>query len=155
MGEYDDDDIDVESENDSNLVKDLRKQLKAAKKASEETQARLAEFEAQARKASVADVLKSRGARPEIAKFYNNDDTSPDAVNAWLTENAELFGVDTSDDGIDEETAEAVERVERASAKAKPRNNTLDAINDRIRNASSREELHAAQAELAKYRQAA
>lgn len=153
MGEnYDDDDLDVENDNDSNLVRDLRKQLKAAKKAQDETQARLAEFEAQARKASVADVLKSRGARPEIAKFYNGDDTSPEAVNAWLTENAELFGVDTSADEIDDETASAVEAVDRVSAKAKPKTGgSLQELIERMKSASP-EEFEALQKEALAHR---
>lgn len=155
MGEYDDDDLDVENNDDSNLVKDLRKQLRAAKKASEEKDARLAELESRERKASVADVLKSRGARPEIVKFYTGEDTSADAVNAWLTDNAELFGIDTSDDGIDDETADAVEKVERTSSKAKPQTGGLQAIHDRIQNAGSRDDLRAGWEELMKSRPSA
>jgi hypothetical protein len=115
-----DDDFDADAEggsDDSNLVKDLRKQLKEAKKAREEADLIIAEANKVARSKSVADSLTAKGVRPELAKFYTAEDASSDAVNAWVTENAELFGIDT-DDGADEATREAADVIARASSNA-------------------------------------
>lgn len=102
----------------SNLVKDLRKQLEAAKKAEREARAKADEYEAAQRKASVAQLLEAKGARAGLAKFYTADDSSEEAVNAWITENAELLGISVDD--TDDETAAQAAAISRASASAPP-----------------------------------
>ncbi len=113
----DDAEYDTEDGSDSNLVKDLRKQLKAAKTQSDEFAAVVAEFNKGKRATTVAAALTLKGARPELAKFYTAEDASDDAVGAWVLENAELFGIDT-DSGVDAETAAAADAISRATGSA-------------------------------------
>lgn len=110
-----DDEFDGENENgsnDSDLVKNLRKQLKAAQKEKTDAQARINEFEAAKRKSTVAETLKKRNAPEGLSKFFTGDDASAEAVDAWLTENAELFGIELQGDDLEQvEQAESVSRV--------------------------------------------
>lgn len=115
MGEHDDDDID-DNADESNLVRDLRKQLKAAKKANDDVAAEISQYRAQQRKASVADVLTERGAKPELAKFYTGEDTSKEAVAAWIDENKDLFGITTPDEEPDD--ADEVRAISQAASNA-------------------------------------
>lgn len=116
-----DTDIDGDDGDGSKLVKDLRRQLKEANKRAAEADAVVAEANKVKRSQSVAEALRAKGVRPELAKFYTNEDASADAVGAWVTENAELFGIDT-DSGADDETVAAADAVSRASASAPPQN---------------------------------
>lgn len=109
------DDFEDDNSDDSNLVKNLRKQLAAAKKEAAEAAKIAQEFQAERRKATVADALAAkagddpaeRARLSKLAKFYTNEDASAEAVESWLSENAELFGIDTSsaDDGALQQAA--------------------------------------------------
>lgn len=116
--EYDaDGDEIVDGGKDSNLVKDLRKQLKDAKKASDEAALLIAEINREKRTKTVAETLAAKGARPELAKFYTGEDASPDTIAAWVDENAELFGIEIVSDE-DAEDRRNAEIISRASANA-------------------------------------
>lgn len=115
----DDDDIDTDDDNNegdaSSLVKNLRRQLKAAKKELSEASQFIDEVKAERRKGSVAEALEARGADKKYAKFYTDSDATPEKVEAWIVENADLFGIDT-DAGDD--TSQAAEAISRATARA-------------------------------------
>src|SRR4051812_22436479 len=100
MSDYDDDEFEDESDEaeaaparDSNLVKDLRKQLKAQKRAMDEAANELATYRAQQRKSTVADKLKAAGVDADYAKFYQSEDASDAAMEAWIQENRKLLGI--------------------------------------------------------------
>jgi hypothetical protein len=144
MGEHDDDNDDFDNSEESNLVRDLRKQLKAAKKEKDELAEKNKTFEAGQRKASVADVLKERGARPELAKFYTGEDASKEAVASWIEENAELFGI-TTDDDTEPEVVEAAGAIARATSNApQTKIGSVADLIDRINSAKTPAEKDAA-----------
>ena len=66
------DNDDYEAE-ETNLVKDLRKQLKEAQNARKQFEEELAGMKSEVRQRSVADILKSKGVNPKVAKFVPNE----------------------------------------------------------------------------------
>jgi len=90
--EYIDDDAKFEDAPD--WAKDLRKAYKEQAKELKAARDHAAELEGKVRTTTVADVLKQRGVRPGIAKYVQVDgDVTTEAVDAWLKENAEDFGL--------------------------------------------------------------
>lgn len=88
--EYDDDDLDGD---DSSLVKDLRKQIKDLTRDNSKLQSQLGQFVTQQRQTTLAEALKAKGLNPSAAKFYPADaDVDEEAITAWITENADVFG---------------------------------------------------------------
>ena len=86
---YEDEEIE-----DSRLVKDLRKQIKDKEKLLGEREAELTKFQTQAKRASVADLLGSKGVDKRLAKFALADGVEDEAgLTTWLAENAEVFGI--------------------------------------------------------------
>lgn len=97
---------------DSQLVKDLRKQLETAKRERDEFKTKVDGLEAGARERNVKDVLTARGVREGIAKFVPADITDAEAIGKWLEENAEDLGVTlgeagSGDSGASSETSKA------------------------------------------------
>lgn len=97
MSEWDNDLLN-DGEGDSPLVKDLRKQLRAAKKENTELAEKVGKFEKVSRERSVESVLTSKGVRKGIAKFVPEDITSEDDIVKWLEDNAEDLGISLGGD---------------------------------------------------------
>jgi glutamyl/glutaminyl-tRNA synthetase len=123
--EYDDD-TDFDNEDGSQLVRDLRKQLKAIKKERDDLASVAEQFQTEQRKRSVSEALKAKGAE-KYAKFYTSEDSSPEAIDAWVSENADLFGIEIPS-AEDDETATAAARISQATARAPQQ--TLGTPND-------------------------
>lgn len=113
----DDYDDDLDNEDGTQLVRDLRKQLKAIKKERDEFASVAEQFQTEQRKRSVTEALAAKGAE-KYAKFYTSDDSSPEAIDAWVSENADLFGIEIPT-AEDTETARAAAQISQASARAK------------------------------------
>ena len=102
MAEYDDidNDFDVEDDNDfgygdqsSSLVKKLRRELNATKKALKEKDSELSGLMSETRSRTVKEILQSRGANPKIATFIPKDiSPNEDDINSWLDEYGDVFG---------------------------------------------------------------
>jgi len=89
--EYDDDEFNDEP---TDVVKQLRKVNRTLEKRQKELEEELGSFKNQARQRTVKDVLTSKGINPKVSAFIPEDvATSEDAINEWLNENGELFGV--------------------------------------------------------------
>jgi hypothetical protein len=90
-------DVDDDTQNDSEGVKNLRKQFEALQKQLTERDERLAKYEAAERQSGVVNALKAKGLdeakASKLVKFYSGDDASEEAVGKWLEENADVFGV--------------------------------------------------------------
>lgn len=104
-------------EDESKLVKDLRKQLKAKQERDAGELEELNQLRAERRQRNVSEVLKAKGARPEFAKFYSSDDSSTEAVEKWVSENSDLLGIG-SDDVTDADTKDAASKISNATANA-------------------------------------
>ena len=92
----DDDDTATEQNDfssDTDLVKKLRKALKAEQKKAKELESSLGELTKAQRDRVLKDVLTSKGVSMKVAQFIpSNLDASEDAINSWLEENGDVFG---------------------------------------------------------------
>ena len=96
--EYDDD-LDLD-------IPDLRKADRAKAKKIKELEAELSDLRKQGRERAVKDVLTAKGvSNPgKIAKLIPADVSAEGDVEAWLNEYADVFNIETSNDGGSDET---------------------------------------------------
>jgi hypothetical protein len=90
--EDDEDDFVNETAESDNGPANLRKALKRAEKEKKDLADQLAQIQADLRSRSVKEVLANKGVPEKVAKFIPGDISTPEAVDAWLTENADVFG---------------------------------------------------------------
>lgn len=96
---YDDDDFDEDFE-PQDVVKQLRRVNKTLEKRLKELEVEATTLKNQTRQRTVKDVLTAKGINPKVAAFIPQDlDASEEAVNNWLNEYGDVFGVnqDTKD----------------------------------------------------------
>lgn len=99
MSEFRDDFV-IDRDDDSPLMKDLRKQLREALKREAEALKENTLLKTEKRSTTVADVLKAKGANPKVAKFIDESvEPTEAAVTAWLTEWADVFNIKVPDAG--------------------------------------------------------
>jgi hypothetical protein len=80
--------------NESEGMKNMRKQLKELAKQNKELKEAQQSWETQNRGAVVSQALVSRGLDPKVAKFYPADLGADDeSVDKWFNENKDVFGV--------------------------------------------------------------
>jgi hypothetical protein len=90
-----DDDIDFE-DGPQDVVKQLRKVNRTLEKRLKELEQEANSAKAQNRQRTVKDVLTSKGVNPKIAAFIPQDlDATEEAVNNWLNEYGDVFGIKT------------------------------------------------------------
>jgi hypothetical protein len=95
--QYEDDEDDFVNESESdNGPANLRKALKRAEKEKKELTDQLAQIQSDLRSRSVKEVLANKGVPEKVAKFIPGDISTPEAVDAWLAENADVFGFQLS-----------------------------------------------------------
>lgn len=92
---------------------DLRKALKRLQKENKELKESNATTQSELRSRSVKDVLESKGVPSKVAKFIPSDVSTPDQVNAWLTENADVFGFSAEAGSSDETKSENAGNYQR------------------------------------------
>jgi small-conductance mechanosensitive channel len=91
--EEEDADFTPSFDSDTDLVKKLRKALKAEQKRSKELESSLGDLNKSQRERVLKDVLSSRGVNAKVASFVPNDlDASEEAISSWLDQNADVFG---------------------------------------------------------------
>jgi hypothetical protein len=142
--DYEDDDFDTDSSG-NDLVKQLRKQLKAKEKELSEKESALTNLSKTQRERAIKDALASRGVNSKIAAFIPQDiDPTEESVSKWLEDYADVFGYESNQ-------TQATPNVNPADAAAYKRmTNTVetgvspehnDNIMQKLMNANSREEL--------------
>jgi hypothetical protein len=142
--DYEDDDFDTDSSG-NDLVKQLRKQLKAKEKELSEKDSALNNLSKTQRERAIKDALASRGVNSKIAAFIPQDiDPTEESVSKWLEDYADVFGYESNQ-------TQATPNVNPADAAAYKRmTNTVetgvspehnDNIMQKLMNANSREEL--------------
>ena len=150
MAEYDDIDTDEFSDDDtdygygdqgSGLVKKLRRELSATKKALKDRDTQLTSLKGETRSRTVKEFLSSRGANPKIAAFIPSDiDPTEEAIGSWLNEYGDVFGFQQESQPTSSADTGAITRMNMAEERG-----VSAEINDelayKIANASSREEL--------------
>jgi len=80
-------------ESETDLVRKLRKALKAEQKRAKELESSLGDLSKAQRERVLKDVFASRGVNTKVMKFVPNDlDASEESITSWLEENADVFG---------------------------------------------------------------
>jgi hypothetical protein len=117
--QYEDDDFDdVEETQDQNGPANLRKALKRAEKEKKELVEQLSAIQSDLRSRSVKEVLATKGVPDKVAKFIPSDISTPEQIDSWLTENADVFGFSKTEEAVqaDEETQANVTSYQRINA---------------------------------------
>lgn len=139
----DEEDNDFESfDSDTDLVKKLRKALKAEQKRNKELESTLGDLTKSQKERILKDALASRGVNPKIAQFIPSDiEASEDAIGAWLDSNGDVFGYTPSEKPkVAEQDIAAMRRMDSALTGAETPASSDDLLN-RIANAGSEDEI--------------
>jgi hypothetical protein len=144
---------DYEDEDDNNNVDtstDLIKQLRKANKQKEKELADLkAQFEGlnkSQRERAIKDALAARGVNTKIASFIPQDiDPTEESVSKWLESNADVFGIQSSENqtpSVDPTQAKQYQRMTNAAEQGNSPS-AAENIMQKLLSANSREELDA------------
>ena len=117
--QYEDDDFDdIEETQDQNGPANLRKALKRAEKEKKDLTEQLAAIQSDLRSRSVKEVLATKGVPDKVAKFIPGDVTTPEQIDSWLTENADVFEFSKTEAAVqaNEETQANVASYQRINA---------------------------------------
>ena len=144
--DYEDDDFDTDSSG-NDLVKQLRKQLKAKEKEQSEKDSALNYLSKTQRERVIKDALASRGVNGKIAAFIPQDiDPTEESVSKWLEDYADVFGYENQSNqatpNVDPKQAAAYQRMTNAVEQGATPEFQAD-VHRRLMNANSREELDA------------
>lgn len=117
MSEYQDDfDFENDDESGSDLVKQLRKQVKELSKTLQEREAQIDEFASMGREKDIAQALEEMGVNPKVAAFIPDDVEDYEDLQYWLGEYGDVFGVTFTDEVESSMDATSVEAVEAMAA---------------------------------------
>lgn len=139
-------DFDDDGLSDSDLVKRLRKVISDQKKLINEQSEELDGFYSSTWESDVQDALTEMGVDPRLARFVPDGVETVDQLEDWVQENAEVFGIVSSDNGdlygsdINREHIEAAEMMAAVEEGDVDPQIGMD-LHNRIQNAGSKEEL--------------
>lgn len=92
--EDEDDDFIPQGVDDSKLMRDFRKQIKAEQRKNKELQEALLGLQKSQRERIIKDVFSSKGVNTKIANFLPSDiEASEEAISSWIESNADVFGL--------------------------------------------------------------
>ena len=145
--DYEDDDFDFE-DSSSNQNNDLVKQLrKAAKQKDKELQELRAQFEGVSkaqRERAIKDVLEARGVNKKISAFIPQDiDPTEESVSKWLEDYADVFGIELGQNqrtNVDPADIAAYKKMTGTADAGLSPERGADVMS-RLMNANSKEEL--------------
>ena len=145
---WDDDDEDDDTAQsdfnnpDTDLVKKLRKALKAEQKKAKELESTLGELTKTQRERVLKDVLTSRGVNTKVAKFVPTDlDASEEAITSWLDQNADVFGFEVQPkQEIDQDDIQNLRQMDNVARGSSSPNRAQD-LEMRLANAQSEDEI--------------
>ena len=139
-----DDDLDTPETLDGNdLVKKLRKAKRADEKRIKELSEQLEGFLKEKKESTVRQVLEKKGVNQKAARLIMKDldDVNEEAVNSWLDENADLFGIKVADaPEVDRNNLAALRQQDVLTQGAVTPDRAED-FEMRLNNASSAEEI--------------
>lgn len=138
--DYDDDD-DFETE-EAQGPANLRKALKKAEREAKAMREELEALRSQQRQQNVKSVLEQKGVNPKIAALLPSDVDSPEKIDSWLNEYADVFGALTrqSDDLADNPDVIASRRIDNAVSTASTPQREEDMLT-RLNSAKTKDEL--------------
>ena len=142
--EDEDDELDTNDGLDGNdLVKKLRKAKRADEKRIKELSEQLEGFLKEKKESTVRQVLEKKGVNAKAARLIMKDleDINEEAVNSWLDDNADLFGIKTAEaPEIDKNNLAALRNQDILTQGAVTPDKAQD-FESRLNNASSAEEI--------------
>jgi len=158
--EDDEDDFDLEEapqQADPNGPANLRKALKRAEREKKELAEQLNQIQSDLRSRSVKEVLATKGVPDKVAKFIPGDVSTPEQVDAWLTENADVFGFAPSNaesaptDAAQAANTAAYQRINAATQNASTPSRDADLM-AKVNGAKSIDELNALTGQISQRR---
>lgn len=131
MSDFDDEygDDDYQDAGNANPVQQLRKANKAKDRQIKELTERLEKAEGGLRTRTLADTIRDKGLNPKVASIVPQNLTTPEEVEAWLNDYADVFGASApTPDGTAppaEDTApnpqfDALQRIQNTQAGGQP-----------------------------------
>lgn len=138
--EYDDDDFETE---EASGPANLRKALKKAEREAKAMRDELDALRAQQRQQNVKSLLETKGINPKIAALLPADADSPEKIDAWLGEYADVFGSlgkAQSDDLSDNPDVIASRRIDNSISSASTPAREEDMLS-RLLSAKNKDEL--------------
>ena len=141
--DWDDDEDDVipSQQSESDLLKQLRKELKNKSKMLSEMEGQLSSIKTEQRHNVIKSVLESKGVSPKIAKFIPQDiDASPEALDTWIQENADVFGLTVQTPSKSEPDLAMLRQIDAVTANAQSPAG-MDDIMFRLQNAQTADEI--------------
>jgi len=130
-------------ESDTDLVKKLRKALKAEQRKNKELETSYGELTKAQKERILKDVLASKGVNQKIAQFIPSDiEASEDAISAWLDNNGDVFGYTPTEksSAVNQEDINSLRKMDAVLTGAETSASSDDLMN-RIAGASSEEEI--------------
>jgi hypothetical protein len=129
-------------ESDTDLVKKLRKALKAEQRKNKELETSFGELTKAQKERILKDVLSSKGVNHKIAQFIPADiEASEDAINAWLDANGDVFGyTPTPKPALNQQDIASMQKMDAVLTGAETPA-ASDDLQNRIANAESEEEI--------------
>jgi hypothetical protein len=143
------DDFDLEEEPTQQANSDgpanLRKALKREQREKKQLAEQLAQIQTELRSRSVKEVLATKGVPDKVAKFIPGDISTPEQIDAWLNENADVFGFKPAEPVQTEEQVanqRAYQRINASEQNAGTPSRDQD-VASKLAGAKSIEELNA------------
>ena len=129
-------------ESDTDLVKKLRKALKAEQRRNKELETSYGELTKAQKERILKDVLASKGVNQKIAQFIPSDiEASEDAISTWLDNNGDVFGYTPSEKpAVNQDDINSLRKMDAVLAGAETSASSDDLMN-RIAGANSEEEI--------------
>jgi hypothetical protein len=130
-------------ESDTDLVKKLRKQLKAEQRRIKELETSYGELTKAQKERILKDVLSSKGVSQKIAQFIPSDiEASEDAISAWLDANGDVFGyTPVEKPSVNKDDIASMQKMDSVLSGAETSASSDDLIN-RIAGATTEEEIY-------------
>ena len=140
--EEDEDTTPTGFESDTDLVKKLRKALKAEQRRNKELETSYGELTKSQKERILKDVLASKGVNQKIAQFIPSDiEASEDAISSWLDANGDVFGyTPVAKPAVNQQDIASMQKMDSVLTGADTPA-TSDDLANRIANAGSEEEI--------------
>ena len=142
--DYEDEDDNATVDTSTDLIKQLRKANKQKEKELAELKAQFEGLNKSQRERAIKDALAARGVNTKIASFIPQDiDPTEESVSKWLESNADVFGIQSSENqtaNVDPTQAKQYQRMTNAAEQGNSPNAQADVM-QKLLNANSREEL--------------
>jgi hypothetical protein len=142
--EDDDLDTDVDSSNDgSDLLKKLRKAKRADEKRIKELTEQLESLSKVQRERTVKEVLEAKGVNAKAARLIlkDLDDVNEESVSNWLSDNGDLFGLQTQQRNEEQDINRAALRQQDVLTQNAVSPTSNEDLNMRLDNAESAEDI--------------